>query len=407
MSWLYFRKYYLDKILGFLENTNLIKVIVWQRRVWKSFIMKQIIHHLENNLLVNSNNIIYINLEIDYSLYPTLESLEKSIKDKINLYSKDWRIYLLVDEVQEVAWWEKLLNALRADENLDIDIYITWSNSNLLSSDLSTYLSGRFIQFEIWPFSYIEFLEYQNLPSNLDNFLQFINSSGIPELYNISNEEWKISYLHSLLDSIILKDIVKRYNIKDVDLLERLFVFIANNIGNLFSFNSLVKKLKSIWITTNTNTIWSYVDYLEKSFLIHSVDRYDLQWKKILEWEKKYYLNDLWFNNYFSSSFDVWWWWKLENIVYIYLKLNWYQVFVGTVGNNEIDFIAEKWKEKIYIQVAYLIPDNNVRDREFGNLLKIQDNHPKYVLSLDPILLNNFNWIKHINIIDFLVNWLQ
>ncbi len=395
----YKRTYYLDKISKYLDNTGLIKVLLWQRRVWKSYIMKQIIDFLVNTKKVDKSNIIYINLEIDYLNFNNIKELDDFIKDKVK---NNKRYYLFIDEVQELNWWEKLINSYRSDDNFDIDIFITWSNANLLSSDLSTYLSGRYIDFEILPFSYSEYLWYFKLENNKQNFLKYSNYSWISELYKLKDDESKINFLRSVKDSIILKDIVKKHNIKDIDLLEKLFFYLAWNIWNLFSLNSIVKKLKWIDIKSNTTTIWNYINFLEKTYIIHWVSRYDLKWKKILEWEKKYYLNDLAYNNFFSSSYDIWWGKKLKNIVYNYLKQQWYQVYIWNMWELEIDFIAEKGKEKKYIQVSYIISDNEVFDREFWNLEKIKDNYEKIVLSLDDMLID-YKWIKHINIWDYVI----
>lgn len=392
------REFYLDKILKYLDNTDLIKVLIWQRRVGKSYIMKQIIDFLINSKNIDKDNIIYINIEIDFMKFDNLEKLDNYIKSKI--ISKN-RYYLFIDEIQEVAWWEKLINSYRSDDNLNVDIFITWSNANLLSSDLSTYLTWRYIDFEIMPFSYLEYLWYFKLQNNKQNFLNYINFSWISELYKLNDDESKLNYLKFIKDSIILKDIVKKFNIKDIDLLEKLFFYLAWNIWNLFSLNSIVKKLKNLQINSNTTTIWNYINFLEKTYIIHWVSRYDLKWKKVLEWDKKYYLNDLWFNNFFNSSYDIGWWKKLENIVYNHLRQNWYKIYVWNIGDLEIDFVAEKWKEKLYIQVAYLISNEEVFKREFWNLEKIKDNYPKIVLSLDDVL-TPYNWIIHQNIWEFL-----
>lgn len=398
MNLWYKRDFYLDKITKYLDNTELIKVLIWQRRVWKSYIMKQIIDFLINKKNINNENIIYINLEIDYFKYQNIQDLDNYIKSKI--INKN-RYYLFFDEIQEVYWWERLLNSYRSDDNLDIDIFITWSNANLLSSDLSTYLAWRYIDFEIMPFSYEEYLWYFWLKNNKQNFLNYVNLSGISELYKMQDIESQINFLKSIKDSIILKDILKRFNIKDIDLLEKVFFYLSSNIWNLFSLNSLVKKLKWQQILTNTTTIWNYINFLEKTYIIHWVFRYDLKWKKILEWEKKYYLNDLAYNNFFNSSYDIWWWKKLENIVYNHLRQNWYKVYLWNIWDLEIDFVAEKAKEILYIQVAYLITDEYVFQRKFWNLEKIKDNYTKIVLSLDDIL-TPYNWILHQNIWKFL-----
>ncbi len=398
------REFYLNKILKYLDHTTLIKVLIGQRRAWKSYIMKQIISFLKEEKKINSKNILYINLEVDFLKFRELKDLDTYIKIYLKENNIKNRIYIFIDEIQELLWWEKLINSYRADDNFDCDIYITWSNAWLLSSELSTYLAWRYINFEIYTFSYKEFLWYFNKESTKENFLEYLDFSWISELYKLPDEETKIDFLKSLKDTIILKDIVKRFKLKEIQLLEDLFLFCVSNISNLLSINSIVKKLKWSWIKSNTVTIWNYLKYLEQTYILHSCDRYDLQWKRVLEWEKKYYLNDLWFNNYFFSNYDIGWWKKLENLVYLQLKRLWYKVYTWNFWNLEIDFIAEKEKEKIYIQVAYLINDEKILEREFWNLLKINDNYEKIVLSLDDILIKDYKWIKHYKIYDWLKN---
>ncbi len=393
------RDFYINKVLKYIDNTWLIKVLIWQRRVGKSYIMKQIIEEIKKKW-VSVNHILYINLEVDFLKFQTIWDIDNYVW-KYKKWKKG-KIYLFFDEIQDISWWEKLINSYRSDESFDCDIYITGSNANLLSSELSTYLSGRYINFEIYPFSYKEFLWYFNKKNDKKNFLEYLNSSGIWELYKLPDQETKINFLQSLKDSVILKDIVKRFKIKEIHLLEDLFLFIVSNISNLFSINSIVRKLKWSGVISNTVTIWNYLKYLEQTFVIQSCERYDLQGKKILEWEKKYYLTDIWFNNYFLSNYDIWWGKKLENLVYIHLKRLWYKVYTGNIWNLEIDFVAEKAKEKLYIQVAYIINDENTLQREFWNLLKIKDNYTKIVLSLDDVLITDYKWIKHYNI----YNWL-
>lgn len=401
MNFWYKRTFYLDKITAYLHNPGLIKVLIGQRRAGKSYLMKQIIDFLKTTKKIPTSNIFYINLEVEYLSYPTIQQLDEQIQNQIKKSDPKTRFYLCIDEIQSLTWREKLVNSYRANDTLDIDIFITGSNASLLSSDLSTYLAGRYIEFEILPFSYAEYLGYFNKPNSKEHFLEYLNFSGISELYTIPHEEAKLHFLKAIKDSIILKDIVKKYNVRDVDLLERLFLFLSGNIGNLFSLNSLVKKLKYLEIPTNTHTLANYINFLQKTFILHWVARYDLQWKKILEGEEKYYLNDLAFNNFFTSSYDIGNSKKLENLVYLYLRQQWYTVYIGTIGDLEIDFIAEKGKEKMHIQVAYLINDEKVFQREFGNLEKIKDNYPKIVLSLDEVL-TDYQGIKHFNIWNFL-----
>lgn len=287
----YKRNFYLEKIKKYLWNTELIKVLIGQRRVGKSYIMRQLVNFLVEEKKVEKENIVYINFEIDYLRYKNISELDEYIKELQNKTSG--RIYLFFDEIQELQWWEKLINAYRAEINFDCDIFITGSNANLLSSDLSTHLSGRYISFEIYPFSYKEYLWYFDKDNTKENLLEYTSYTWLGELYKLQDDELRFDFLKWLKDSIILKDIVKKYKLKDISLLEKLFDFLASNIWNLFSTNSIVKKLNSLWIKTNAVTIWNYLEYLEIAYLIHSVSRFDLQWKKILEWEKKFFLTRL------------------------------------------------------------------------------------------------------------------
>lgn len=401
MNLWYKRNSYLDKITTVLGNPWLIKVLIGQRRAGKSYLMRQIIDFLQTTKKVQSANILYVNIELDYLKYPTIKEFDDYIRQQIQKSDKKKRFYLFIDEVQFLEGREKLINSYRANDELDCDIFITGSNASLLSSDLATYLAGRYIEFEILPFSYPEYLGYFSLLNTKENFIAYQNFTGISELYNLPNDELKISFLKTIKDSIILKDIVQKYNIKEIDLLERLFLFLSDNIWNLFSINSIVKKLKSLDIQSNTTTLWNYLNFLERTFILHSVPRYDLKGKRILEWEQKYYLNDLAFNNFFTSSYDVWWGKKLENLVYLHLRRLWYTIYVGTMNGLEVDFVAERWKEKLYIQVAYIINTEDVFQREFWNLEKINDNYPKYVLSLDDVLIEH-KGIIHKQVWDFL-----
>jgi len=396
------REFYLSKILKYLDHTTLIKVLIGQRRAWKSYIMKQIIDFLIKEKNIKKQNILYINLEIYFLKFRNINDLNIFVQKYLKENNIKDRFYLFIDEIQELIWWEKLINSYRSDDNFDCDIFITWSNAGLLSSELSTYLSWRYINFEIFTFSYKEYLYYFNLENVKKNFLQYLEFSWISELYKLPDEETKSDFLKSLKDTIVLKDIVKRFKLKEVQLLEDLFLFCSSNISNLLSINSIVKKLKRNWIHSNTVTIWNYLKYLEQTYVLYPCDRYDLQWKRVLEWEKKYYLSDLWFNNYFFSNYDIGWWKRLENLVFLQLKRLGYKVYTWNIWNLEIDFVAEKWKERVYIQVAYLLNDEKVVEREFWNLLKIQDNYEKIVLSLDDVLIKDYKWINHYRIYDWL-----
>ncbi len=397
----YIRENYINKILSSFNNVDLIKVLIWQRRVWKSYIIKQIIHNLITKQNINPLHILYINMEYeDFSFIKSKEELKEVFETYKSHFNINWKIYFFCDEVQEIESWEKYINSLRADHTLEIEIIITWSNSKLLSNELSTYLSWRYITFDIYPFSYNDYLKVNNVSNSKENFLWFLNFSWIPELYNFKyNKELQKSFISSLKDTIILKDLVLRYKIKDVALLEKVFLFLVNNIWNLFSINSIARKLKWENISISVTTLSNYLRYLQEILVFHWVDRYDLKWKKILEWEKKYYLNDLWFINFSFSSFENYIWKKLENYVFNYFKQKWYNIYVWNIAWKEIDFIWEKDNKKMYFQVAYLLASDDVIEREYWNLRQINDSFPKYVISLDDIKMPIDNyWIEHVRV---------
>jgi predicted AAA+ superfamily ATPase len=249
---------------------------------------------------------------------------------------------------------------------------------------------------EILPFSYQEFLDYYQLESNQTNLIEYLNSSSLPETFHLNKEEEIIrNYLKAVKDSILLKDIVQRYKVENVALLDNLFLFLLDNISNSFSINSINKTLLANNISTNTNTLSNYIKYLEKSFVLHGVSRYDLKGKKILEGEKKYYLNDLGLRKFLFSKFDLANGKFLENFVYNELRYHGFEVYTGKINDLEIDFVAEKNKKRIYIQVAYLLADEKVIKREFGNLQKIKDNWEKIVISLDPVSMGSIEGIEH------------
>ena len=391
----YKRKIYLKRLKKYTNN-KLVKVLVGQRRVGKSYLLRQIIQELIQNK-IKPQNIFYLNKE--NIAFDEIRN-EKDLLKLIEFYKKELkikgRIYLFLDEIQEVQNWEKLINSLSQDINDDYEIFISGSNSKLLSGELSTYLSGRYISFEILPFSFFEYLEYFKLSKSKENYLAYLKIGGLPELYNLETEEVKSHYVASLYDSILLKDIVKRYNIKNIKLLEEVFKFLIDNIGNLFSINKIVNYLNSKKAKTNFDTISNYIKYLEQSFLVHSVNRFDLKGKNILVSSRKYFLNDLSFRNYLSSSFDYGLGKHLENSIYIHFRSLGYKIYVGSILGLEVDFVIEKNKEKKYIQVAYTLNDKKIIEREFKSLEKIKDSYEKMVITLDDVSLGNKNGIKHL-----------
>ena len=388
---LYKRTKYLGKIAPFIWK-DLIKILVGQRRVGKSKLLFLIKNFLIENW-VNETDIVYIDME-------NLEN-EKYQDYKIFYdYVKNFN-HIFVDEIQNISNWEKAILSL---QNQWKDIYITWSNSKLLSWELATNLRWRYIEFVIYPFDYKEFLDAFGFNNSKENFLKYIKFWGLPYLLNLNLEEQIVyEYLKSVYSTIILKDIVERYKLRNFSILDRLVLFLSKNIWNIFSWTNIAKYLKSQKITISTITILQYLQYLKDVFLIQDVKRYDLKWKKIFEMKEKYYFTDIWLRNAilgWFSPIDIAG--ILENVVFINLVSNGWKVYVWEYNNLEIDFIAEKNWKKVYIQVSYLISDENVKEREFGNLMKIRDNWPKYVLSMDDIASWEYEWIKWMKVWEFL-----
>ena len=391
------RDFYLKKIETTMGN-KLIKVLVGQRRVGKSFLLRQIIERLLNSD-VKGKNIFYLNKElIDYDEVRDYKDLNKLIKIYLKEMKPKGKVYYFLDEVQEIDGWQKIVNSLAQDHRQSNEVFISGSNSKMLSGELATYLTGRYISFEIFPFSYSEYLKYFQLKNTKKNLINFIQNTGLPEILLVEDEEFKRNYLQSLKDAILLKDIAGRYQIRHVKILERIMDYISDNIGNIFSVDKVSNFLRTKKYKISNNTISSYLKYLSETFLIYEIQRYDLKGKNILDSGKKYYLNDLAFRNFIFSKFDAGLGKHLENIVFLSLRRGGWKVNVGKFDNLEIDFVAEKAGEVKYIQVAYSVADEKVAEREFGNLEKIKDDYEKIVLSLDDVSFGNRNGIKHLEI---------
>lgn len=391
----FIRQNYLCLIMSYI-NSNLLKVLVGQRRCGKSTLLKQTIAELLSQG-TPATNILYLNFELHQLQFIKTHTM---LNDIIETYYKKChpkgKVYIFLDEIQEIDAWEKTVNSFLANERFNIDFFLTGSNANLLSTELSTYVTGRYVEIPIFPFSFKEFCDYFQIPHSRESIINYLESSGIPELFFLSEKQQKISYLSALQNSILMNDVIKRFSVKNPKLLTLLLDFLIDNIGKLFSINAISKKLKSTGVNINLVTLSNYIHYLELTFLIHCARRYDIKGKKILEGERKYYLNDLGFSNYLQNSFDNNITRRLENYVYLALLQAGYQVYIGNLYQLEIDFVAEKEKKVIYIQVTYLLHSEDVIEREYGNLEKIKDNWPKWVVSLDDIQLSEKRGIQHI-----------
>lgn len=386
------REKYINQIKNFI-NKDIVKVIIGQRRVWKSYILLQIIDEILKTW-VNKNEIIYLNKEdikwdkiIDYNdLYNTV---------------KDFK-YIFIDEIQDINSWEKAIRSLQS--LWSYDIYITWSNSNLLSSELSTFLSGRYVSFQIFPLIYTEFLEFHNLQTNNESFSKYIKFWWLPYLTNLKLEEEIVySYLKDVVNTIILKDVVARNNIRNVDFYKKLITYLSSETGSIFSAKSISDYLKSQKVSLSPNIVMNYLENSLNASFLNKVSRYDIKWKRIFEIKEKYYFTDIWIKNALIGLYSkVYISWILENIIFSNLVANGWDVKVWEMGDKEVDFVCEKAWNIMYIQVAYLLESEKTRDREFASLLAINDSWPKYVLSMDNEASGSINWVNWMNIEKFL-----
>ena len=398
------REKYLSKIRPFYEQ-DLIKVITGIRRCGKSVILNQIMDELKDNGIAEEQ-IIYLNFEFEdyYNLYNHLE-FNKYIEDKI---VNDKKYYLFFDEIQKVDKWELTVNSFKAKYKDKVSIFITGSNSDLLSGELATHIAGRYVSFKIYPFTFKEVCELKNIFDKnkfelQDNFNEYMIWGGMPQRFVMGDEYQIRTYLADIFNSIVIKDIVDRFKIKDLDLFNRIIEYIVTTPSQTFSADSLSNYLLKDNIEVSKITIYNYLEYMCKSLLINKAERYDVRGKRILNGKYKYYLSDLGLGQVVNKERKKQMGAYLENIVYNELISRGYDVKVGSLENGEIDFIATKYDEKIYLQVAYILSDDNVIEREFGVYKKIQDNYPKYVISTDTFDMSQ-DGIIHKNIIDWLLN---
>lgn len=395
------REMYMQRIRPFIGG-ELVKVMTGIRRSGKSVMLELIKEELTENG-ISSEQFISMNFE-DMRNSHLLNA--QALHDEVIARASgiDGKKYLFFDEIQEVRDWEKCINSFRVE--LDCDIYITGSNAKLLSGELSSYLGGRYVEFVIYPFSFTEFLELyrQCFPNTTAEqaFKKYLISGGMPYLYNLRFEEEPVrQYLTDIFNSVQLKDIVRRQNIRDADLLERIIAYVMANVGTTFSATSLSKYLKNEGRTVAPETIINYIRYCSEAYLFYKVSREDLQGKQILSTNEKYYIADHGIREavYGGNMRDINL--TLENIVYLELLRRGYTVRTGKIGEREIDFVCTLKSQKLYVQVTYMLASPETVEREFGVYDLVRDNYPKYVVSLDEIDMSR-NGIRHMNVRDFL-----
>lgn len=395
------RELYMSQIRPFIGN-ELIKVLTGIRRSGKSVMLELIQEELLESGVDSSQFISYNFEQLSNAYLCTAKALHSEILRRAS--ALNGKVYLFLDEIQEVDAWEKCINSLRLD--IDCDIYITGSNAKLLSGELATYLGGRYVEFVIYPFSFSEFTElYTEIypaASAAQCFQKYLLAGGMPYLANLSYaEEPSRKYLEDLFNSVVLKDIVKRNKIRDVDLLERIIAYVMANAGTTFSATSISKFFKNEQRTVATDTVLNYLKYCMDAYLFYQVSRQDIQGKQLLSTNEKYYIVDHGIREavFGGNMKDINL--VLENIVYMELLRRGYTVTVGKVGEREIDFVCKKQSDLLYVQVAYLLAIEDTIVREFGAYDAVRDNYPKYVVSLDELDMSR-NGIKHRNIRDFL-----
>ncbi len=394
------RQNYVDHILKYMGK-GLIIALTGQRRVGKSYVVRQLVQEL----LANNPqaNIVYINKEkTKFNDIQNAGDLSRYLEGKF-IDGRD--NYLLIDEVQDIDEFENVLRSLNADE--ECQIVVTGSNAKMLSSELSTYLGGRYIEIHVQSLSYREFLTFHNLEDSDESLQLYLGFGGLPHLYRLGldNEDMVWEYIQNIYNTIVLKDVVQREGLRNVTMFENLMSFVSDNTGQLVSATSLSKYLKSQQINLQPLTAINYLKSASNAYIVNKVPRYDIHGKRLLETNDKYYFEDLGVRNLLAGpdrTADIEK--VMENAVYLHLKNLGYKISIGTLPNGEVDFVAEKGGRTIYLQVAYLIADESTMEREFGNLLAIQDNYPKYVVSMNPMTRSqDYEGIRHLTLRRFLM----
>ena len=397
------RPLYVDKIMAYVD-TPFVKILTGVRRCGKSTILKMIMERLKTERNIPEDRIISCRFDSMEYEDMTAKQIYTLLKDQL---SSTGRTYLFLDEVQEIKGWEKVVNSLASD--FDVDLYITGSNSRMMSSEIATYLTGRYISFRIFTLSFGEYLMFKSKFANVGEpkaeLANYVRQGGFPATHLQAYSQDEIyTIVRDIYNSTIFSDIVKRNQVRKIDQLERVVKYTFNNVGNTFSAKSIADYLKAERRSLDNETVYSYLEKLEKAYLLHRCSRYDLQGKEILKTQEKFYLADVALRysvlGYNADSVAS----SLENIVYLELCRRGYTVNVGKTGDSEIDFVAVRQNEKIYVQVTQEINSEKTEKREYSRLLEIPDNYPKFVLTTDEFAGGNYEGIKTMHIADFLLS---
>lgn len=397
------RPLYIDKIMAYAD-TPFVKVLTGVRRCGKSTILKMIMEKLQKERGIPAEQIVSMRFDSMEYEDMTAKEIFKAAKEKL---SPNGKTYFLLDEVQEIKGWEKVVNSLAAD--YDVDLYVTGSNSRMMSSEIATYLTGRYVSFRIYTLSFAEYLEFKKQYTQLKEvhaeLADYIRLGGFPatHLREYSQDE-VYTIVRDIYNSTIFSDIVKRNQIRKIDQLERVVRYTFSNVGNPFSAKSISDYLKSEHRTIDNETVYSYLEKLEKAYLLHRCSRYDLRGKEILKTREKFYLADT------SLRYSIWGYTpdsiasSLENVVYLELCRRGYTVTIGKMPDGEVDFVAQRQNDRLYVQVTQEIKSERTEQREYERLLEIRDNYPKYVLRTDEFAGGNYAGIKSMHIADFLLS---
>lgn len=397
------RPLYMDKIMTYVD-TPFVKVLTGIRRSGKSTIMKMIMEKLENERHIPKENII--SMRFDSMEYEDMTAKQMFEMIKAGLCDQG-RTYLFLDEVQEISGWEKVVNSFLGE--YDVDIYVTGSNSRMMSSEIATYLTGRYVSFQVYPLSFEEYLTFRREVTEVKNphqeLADYVHLGGFPATHlRAYSQDEVYTIVRDIYNSTIFSDIVKRNQIRKVDQLERVVKYTFSNVGNTFSAKSISDYLKSEKRSIDNETVYSYLEKLEKAYILHRCSRYDLQGKEILKTQEKFYLADTSLRysvlGYGPDSVAS----SLENVVYLELCRRGYKVYIGKTADGEVDFVASRQGEKLYVQVTQEIHSEKTEKREYERLLEIKDNYPKYVLRTDEFVSGNYEGIKTMHIADFLLS---